>query len=174
MLAKVGDQVYENFNMVDFNNNPVSGEPDSAFTRTLFDPSGNEVSKTILGGVTITEMSSGSYRANFIPTSIGRWFVVIVHPEYFPWGKAGETNIYENDFDTLQDNIARLLGLTQENYFLDQCNYNAKGNLLNGRIRIYSDPNSVGTDNDVSDTYQITATYGVGGCQMRTYKVVKE
>lgn len=177
MFAKLGEQIYENFRMVDFNNNPISGEPDNAFTKTLFDPNGNEVSKTIPGGVTITEMCSGSYRAVYTPTSIGGWFIVIVHPDYFPWGKAGETKIYENDFDTLQNNITRelerLLGLAQENYFFDQCGYNTKGNLTSGRIRIYSDPNSVGTDNDVTDIYQITATYVSGGCQMTSYKVVK-
>lgn len=177
MFAKLGEQIYENFNMVDFNNNPVTSEPPSAFTRTLFDPSGNEVSKTIPGGVTITEMTSGSYRVLYTPTCIGKWFIVIVHPDYFPWGKAGETKIYENDFDTLQSDITkeleRLLGLAQENYFLDQCGYNVKENLTSGRIRIYSDPNSVGTDNDVTDTYQITTTYNAGGCKMLSYKVVK-
>jgi len=173
MFDKLGEQIYENFNIVDSNNNPVLGESDNAFTRTLFDPSGNEVSKTIPGGVTITEMCSGSYRATYTPTYIGKWFIVIVHPDYFPWGKAGETKIYENDFDTLQNDIERLLGLAQENYFLDQCGYNVKENLTSGRIRIYSDPNSVGTDNDVTDTYQITATYNAGGCKMLSYKVVK-
>lgn len=53
--------------------------------------------------------------------------------------------------------IKRLLGLTQENNYIDETTYDSYGNLATGRIRIYSESGSVGTDNDVLATYQITS-----------------
>lgn len=71
--------------------------------------------------------------------------------------------------------IVRLLGLVQENYYMDQTVYelfNGANLLKNGRIRIYSNPASVGTINDVIATYLITSVWNEG--KLQTYKVVKQ
>jgi hypothetical protein len=70
-----------------------------------------------------------------------------------------------------QSELLRALGLMQENYYLDQAVYNINGRLTSGRIRTYSVPASVGTNNHIVATYTVTATWS--GSQLVTYKVVK-
>lgn len=66
--------------------------------------------------------------------------------------------------------LDRILGLVQENQFIDNQVYTA-GKLTSARLRIYSVAGSVGTDSDVLATYTITATYS--GNNLDTYKMVK-
>lgn len=57
----------------------------------------------------------------------------------------------------------RLLGLVHENIFIDNTEYDATGNLIAARVRIYSDASSVGTDLNVIGTYTIqVVTSGAG------------
>lgn len=71
-----------------------------------------------------------------------------------------------------QADVLRALGLMQENFYLDNPTYNDSGLLTGCRLRIYSDAGSVGTDNDVLATYQVTSTYQ--GVRRQTYQVVKQ
>lgn len=71
---------------------------------------------------------------------------------------------------TLDAMIERILGMNQENFFVDNTTYTG-GNLTSARIRIYSVAGSVGTASDVIATYTVTATYA--GSEMASYKVVK-
>jgi len=76
---------------------------------------------------------------------------------------------------TFGDMIARTIGLMQENYYLDNTTYVTYSGiklLTAGRIRLYSDPASVGTANDVIATYDITA--GWTGDELDTYQVVRQ
>jgi hypothetical protein len=68
--------------------------------------------------------------------------------------------------------ILRALGLMQENYCLDEAVYNADGFLVSGRIRTYTDPASVGSDDDVLATYQIIGAWS--GAEMTNYQVAKQ
>lgn len=70
--------------------------------------------------------------------------------------------------DTLID---RILGLTQENHYLDTAVYDDNGNMTSCRIRIYTVAGSVGTDSDVLATYNVTCTYTSN--LLSTFKVVK-
>jgi hypothetical protein len=74
----------------------------------------------------------------------------------------------------LSDDLKRLLGLTHENIFIDLPEYDNGGNLTSARVRIYSNPVSVGTDIDVIGTYQITAeTESIAG-KFTSWKQVKQ
>lgn len=80
-----------------------------------------------------------------------------------------------SDGSDLLLNVVRILGLTQENYYMDQTSYtdyNGAKLLDSARIRIYSVAGSVGTANDVIATYTITAVWSAGSVE--TYKVVKQ
>ncbi|MHC4950704.1 MAG: hypothetical protein ACYTEU_06920 [Planctomycetota bacterium] len=71
---------------------------------------------------------------------------------------------------------SRILGLTQENYLLDQCDYYLINNvslMTGGRIRIYSNPASIGGTSDVIATYTISATYDGNG-NLTSYGVEKQ
>ena len=73
-----------------------------------------------------------------------------------------------------QEPALRLLGLVQENQYLDQTVYTTYNNqklLTSGRIRTYSDSASVGTSSNVVATYNITAVWS--GDEMESYKVTK-
>jgi len=77
------------------------------------------------------------------------------------------------------EKISRAVGLMQENQYIDQNVYttDANGNALlsSGRIRIYRDSTSVGTDKHILSTYYITATWGgANGNELQTYKVKKQ
>jgi len=74
-----------------------------------------------------------------------------------------------------QAELVRTLGLVQENYYLDQSSYINHGGqklLAGGRMRIYSDPASVGTNDDVIATYLIAPVWS--GNELQTYKVTKQ
>jgi hypothetical protein len=53
--------------------------------------------------------------------------------------------------------IDKILGLVHSNIYMDNPVYDKMGNLESVRIRLYSSSGSVGTDNDVLATYQVTA-----------------
>ena len=70
------------------------------------------------------------------------------------------------------DVLLRVLGLLQENQFLDQTvytTYNSQKLLSSGRIRIYSSSASIGSDNNVIATYRISTTWN--NDEMSSYKV---
>lgn len=83
--------------------------------------------------------------------------------------EAGIANkVWENDA------AGRVLGLMQENQYLDNTVYRTYGGqkfLTTGRIRLYSDEASVGTASNCTASYLISATWT--NDEMDTYKVVK-
>ena len=166
----VGEEVYENFSVTDGDNTLVSGIPNTEFTADLYDPVANTSSVT----VSITELGNGHYRSEFIPDKTGTWYIIVYHDEYFPWGKSDDVLVYNNDFDKIADDLTRVLGLTQENYYLDETAYTSYQGaklLTGGRIRIYSNASSVGTINDVMATYKIESDWN--NDELQTYKVTK-
>ena len=60
-----------------------------------------------------------------------------------------------NIINTMALDIKRVLGLMHENMSIDNTVYDRYYNLIQARLRIYSDSASVGTDNDVIGTYTI-------------------
>jgi len=171
ILGRVGVQSHEDFSVTDSSNNLVAGIDSTAFTYHIFDPSGNEVGGSV--SVSISELGNGHYRLTFTPNVVGMWYVSAYHTTYFPWGKTGSVQVFSNDFDTIETLVTRILGLTQEDFYVDNTTWDSHHNMLTSRIRIYSNPSSVGTGNDVIATYLMDATYDTNG-DMETYKVVKQ
>jgi len=170
ILGRVGVTTTEDFSVTDASDALVPGIDSTSFTLHLFDPSDSEVSGTI--PVTITELGHGHYRAQFTPNTVGMWMLSVYHPTHFPWGKTGSIQVFSNDFDTIATVLTRTLGLTQENFYMDQNVYDTDGNLTSGRIRIYSDAASVGGGSNIIATYNIAASYTNG--QMDNYSVKKQ
>ena len=76
--------------------------------------------------------------------------------------------------DRLATNVERALGLAQENYYIDNTQYityNGAKLMTYGRMRIYSDQVSVGTDNNVIGVYIVNTSWN--GDEMATYKVTR-
>lgn len=61
-----------------------------------------------------------------------------------------------NDLNTIK-------GLVHHNVFIDSTIYDNDGNLVSGRVRIYSDSASVGTNNNVLNTYLLHADCNEAG-----------
>lgn len=170
MIIKLGETLNEDFTVIDGDRELVTGLIDGEFTKDLFDPNGNEVSDTI--GITISELGNGHYRATLTLNEIGTWYIVIYHPTYFPWGKQDYIQVFNNDFDSLGELVTRVLGLTQENQYIDNTSYDGDNNLISCRIRIYDDQTKVGTNSNVITTYLVTAGYTDN--LLDYYKVVKQ
>jgi len=169
ILGKIGEIVKEPFTVLDMANSLVSGIPVSEFTVHLFDPTDSEIYNG--SNVTFVELGNGHYYAEFTPNQVGDWMMAVYHPTYFPWGKTDDIQVYINDFDSMTAMIQRILGLTQENFNVDETIYDTEGNMTSSRIRIYNDGVSVGTANDILAVYNVTATYIDN--RMETYSVVK-
>lgn len=90
---------YDNFEVLDEDNNEITGLITNDFTIELYNPSNTEVSGSI--SVTITELQNGLYRVSFTPNAVGNWYLVVSHITYFPYGKANDYECYENDIDDL-------------------------------------------------------------------------
>lgn len=71
----------------------------------------------------------------------------------------------------LEATLLRTLGLVQENFYIDTTAFDASGNLLTARVRIYNLAANVGTGVGVVATYNVTATYV--GSELATYEVKK-
>ena len=83
---------------------------------------------------------------------------------------SGALSTHDGKLDTLDTVVDRIVGLNQENFFIDDTTYIGV-HMTGARVRIYSVAGSVGSINNVIATYTVTATYT--GDYMTDYKVVK-
>ena len=170
ILGRLGEPVIEDFSVLDNSNNLVSGIPLSEFTAHLFDPNNSEVYDSTAAN--IIELGHGHYRLSFTPNIVGAWYLNVYHSTYFAWGKSGTIQVFSNDFDSIAVMLMKILGLVQENFYIDQASYDSNNNLTASRVRIYTDAASTGTDLNVLETYQMSATYDAQS-NMSSYKMVK-
>lgn len=85
-----------------------------------------------------------------------------------------ESGEYDTILNNIESYVLRGLGLSQENYYLDNTYYTTYSGiklLTSGRLRTYSNSGSVGTSSNVLATYQITSTWTADA--LSTYKVVR-
>lgn len=155
ILGVINYQAEEHFTVSDANGNLISGIDTSTFTVYIYNPSGAEVSSLV--STSIVEIGNGNYKLLFTPNVTGTWYINVTHPTYFPWGKNDDVQVYNGDISDVYDNVIRTLGLVHHNFYIDQTTYDDYGNMTSARVRIYSDTSSVGTDNNVIETYLITA-----------------
>jgi len=92
---------YDDFAVLDEDNNNITGLVTGDFTFGLYNPSDIEVSSSI--PVTIAELENGLYRASFTPNAVGDWLLVIYHATYFDYGKAMNYECYEHNIDGIED-----------------------------------------------------------------------
>lgn len=113
--------------------------------------SGSEILfNSLLNGYTYTIPSSG-----WLNQETGNYILVwnISNTDLFSSTMINEMSIINDN----ESKIDRLLGLTHENIFIDNTSYDKFFNLTQSRLRIYSDAESVGTDNNIIATYEINS-----------------
>ncbi len=147
--------VDENFTVANTNGNLITGIDSTAFTVHVYDPTDAEVTGSVSGF--FTELGDGNYRYTFTPNLNGVWYVIVTHPAYFPWGKTDDVKVDEGSQTQIYEAVIRTLGLVHHNIYIDNPTYDEHGNMTSGRVRIYSDAASVGTNSNVIETYLITA-----------------
>ena len=64
-------------------------------------------------------------------------------------------DIIDSKCTEISNDLKRVLGLVHENIFIDLPSYDDDSNLISARLRIYSNPISVGTNNNILATYII-------------------
>jgi len=157
MIHGVKDQpVHENFTVSDSAGNLISGiDTTTGFTSYVYDPSGSEVTGLVSGF--FTELGDGNYRYTFTPNVNGVWYVNVTNITYFPWGKNDDIYVDEADLTAVYEAVIRTLGLTHENFYIDNASYGEHGSLTSARVRIYDSAINVGTNTGVIQSYLITA-----------------
>lgn len=85
------------------------------------------------------------------------------------WSEPTSGHSASGSFGLLNRQIA---GLVHNNISIDSTTYDGNDNLISGRVRIYSESGSVGTDNNVISTYIITAI-GAGQGKILSWKQVE-
>lgn len=155
ILGVINQTVDEHFTVADKNGNLISGIDSTEFTVYVYNPSGTEVTPSVSGF--FTELGDGNYKYTFTPNVNGTWYAVVTHPTYFPWGKTDDIQVYDGDLSDVYQSVIKTLGLVHHNFYIDNPVYDEHGNMVTARVRIYSNAASVGTDNDVIETYLIQA-----------------
>lgn len=117
---------------------------------------------------TITELGGGFYKFDFDMDSVDSdlYFIATDGGTNYITGRLDKTT---NQSVTQQLDL--VLGLVQQNQFIDQNVYDGNGNLTSSRLRTYTNSGSVGTAADVLATYNMTATYT--GNQLDSFSMVK-
>lgn len=113
---------------------------------------------------TISELSLGFYKFSFDIDLINDDIYYVADDNS---GNILTGQIALNSSDSLSNKMNRVLGLVQENQFIDQATYDLNNSLLTARLRTYSDSVDVGTNNNVLNTYLIDSTYT--GTVLSTY-----
>jgi hypothetical protein len=157
MRLELGRTAVEYFPVIDANYNLITGV--TGFTSTIISPAED----LILNQVTITEMGAGKYKATYVPTTTGNWYMEVIQPTYFPYGKSDVIEVEQTEF-----NQQLLLGLNHNNFVIDTFAYNIDGNPTQARMKLY--PNSGLTGSTIAE-FQATSTYDVNGNQ--TYHGVR-
>lgn len=157
ILGRVKTDIFDDFTVTDQNNNLVVGINPNAFTVHLFNNNNNN--ETPSPSVTIFSIGHGHYCFWFVPNRSGFWVLTIYHSIYFPQGKTYNIQIFANNFDTITTFITYVLGLTREDFYIDNIKYDNNKNLTSSRVRLYTSSASVGSDNGVIAEYNMIATY---------------
>lgn len=96
VLGKKDEVLIDDFEVF-VGNSPVTGL--SSFTFELWDPTGTDVSGTIVPSV--TELGGGSYRVSFTPDAVGDWLLVVYNSPYFSAGKRQNYQVFAQLFDDI-------------------------------------------------------------------------
>ena len=136
-----------------------SVEENATVTYRIFDPTGSV--ELVSEQSTVFNSTTKSYIDTLVPSiswadqEVGSYLIV--------WSVSGTDDDFAETYtEDLQINIDetkidKILGLVHQNILIDETGYDLHGNLSNARVRIYSDSVSVGTNNNIIATYEITS-----------------
>ena len=171
----MGIEVRDHFPLISLDDGYSKKSGEMVFTSYLWKD--NAVSAV---PVTVAEIgSSGEYGVSFTPDSEGVWSVqVLADYNKDLWGS--EYLAATGGQQDVVDMLKRLLGLSQENIFIDNTDFDPDTQLVTSRVRIFDSRANcdLATDGG-SETQGLIATYlesstWEGINQLRTYKQTRE
>jgi len=171
MEIKKDAVAYDDFIVMDENDNPVIGLIDENFTLKLYDPDKAEVSEII--PIAVSEIGSGLYRVSFTPNKLGNWSLIIYNDIYFPWGKGSNYKCIEYQISNAIELLKRILGLSKENIRLFNPMYNSNHKLLSGTFKIYETKSDCELDINNIGVYKVIAEYNANE-ELINFREVKE
>jgi hypothetical protein len=78
----------------------------------------------------------------------------------------------ETDNSVIDDKVEKILGLVHHNIYIDEPEYDKYDNMTSSRLRIYSNPNSVGSNANVISSYRVTSV-GIDNGKFSMWKQVQ-
>lgn len=130
--------------------------------------------------VTISEIgASGEYKVDFEPDDSGFWLLqVLIDYNKDVW--KGEYDVSTGSIADIYAMVQRILGLSQENVFIDNTEFDPDGQLIASRVRIFdTKANCEAATDGGSETTGLISTYTQESVwefinQFRTYRQVRE
>jgi hypothetical protein len=135
--------------VTDINGNPITG---LITNYTIY----KSVDDSIVNSGSLIDVGNGVYKASYTFTALGQYYIIYNVP-------SGYTDEVEMIFvvqDYAKDvDLARVLGLSDENKKILNTVYDANGNLLSALVKLYSSATDFTNDTNVLATYDFSATY---------------
>lgn len=145
---------------------------------------------SLIDTVDLTDLGKGRYEGEWTPANVGVFSALFSifqdsdhSVELTPFVITREIEqifVTQSGVDDLASGIARLLGLSHENAFIDNTIYDPNSMLTSARVRIFDSRSNAqlatdgGSETDgLVATYSIEADYESIG-MMKTYRMVKE
>jgi hypothetical protein len=147
-------------------------------------------SSTLVDTIDLDHTILGKYEAEWNPTTVGTYTAVFsifsdaghtVELTPFVYSREVEQIIVMyNSNDDLASLVSRVLGLVHENAFIDNTVFDANGQLISARVRVYDSKTNVQAATDGGSemtgllyTYTIESEYELPG-RMKQYRMMKE
>ena len=172
--VKIGEVVVDSFPVFDLDGySKKSGE--TFFTSVLRQ---DGIDSAVF--VSISEIGvSGDYRINFTPDSVGVWMLDVFSDYSKEWW-GGEYVAMDGDISDVYSMVRRVLGLSHENIFIDETTYDADGQLVAARVRLFDSKVNCDAATDggsevvgLLSTYSLTTTWDVVN-QFNIFKQTRE
>jgi len=145
---------------------------------------------TPLATLDLDHTAEGYYESSYTPASIGPYNAV--YTVYTDVGHTTPSTKYSKELDQIivrqdiasiieeiHEKVTILLGLNEENYFIDNTEYDDCCQVVTSRIRVFDTPGNCNAATDggtettgLLATYQVTVDYE-GPAKMKTYRKVK-
>jgi hypothetical protein len=136
-------------------------------TITIYDMADGAI---LINGVAMTERAGGFYVYDYVAYANTKNYgivadggAVLANSERYSASTNESVEIdtkidtIDTKIDTIDTKIDKILGLVHQNIHIDEAEYDDYGNMVSSRIRIYSNPLSVGGSANVIATYTVTS-----------------
>jgi YD repeat-containing protein len=154
----------------DGNDDPVIGLLDTDVELFLLKAGEDTFEEKTLDAMNFEEILAGYYKITLDEDDTDTKGQMIA---YIPENMSVQRHDFVIEISDMDDKIARILGLSQENFRITDYQYNAQDNLTSARLKIYtSAENATDMTNAIAE-YTLTAAYDSQG-RLLDYKILED